>query len=204
MRFPSFRSLRYWVFNVLAATLLVLACISAWYSYRSHDIFRDIGYRWVDAPAQSRTDLAISFVDGQVYFSHIALHFKRLLEKDESNAGPFFNESEGNGRLWSFAMASMMQTRYAHFFASLGLVWQKGIAYGNYDEDAHHIILPGWLIPILALIFPAMRLIILFRRWYRAKQCQTACLCPTCFYDLRAHNPGTNCPECGTAVGAKE
>jgi hypothetical protein len=25
-------------------------------------------------------------------------------------------------------------------------------------------------------------------------------LCPTCSYDLRAHNPGQRCPECGAQI----
>jgi hypothetical protein len=27
-------------------------------------------------------------------------------------------------------------------------------------------------------------------------------LCPTCSYDLRAHSPNSNCPECGTPIPA--
>jgi hypothetical protein len=53
---------------------------------------------------------------------------------------------------------------------------------------------PAWLVFALTLLLPAIwlrRFLILLRR-------RRAGLCRQCGYDLRGHEPGSRCPECGT------
>ena len=53
-----------------------------------------------------------------------------------------------------------------------------------------------WLLLPIALILPT----IAFARYRRRRRRETNNLCPTCGYDLRAHNAGDRCPECGRVV----
>jgi hypothetical protein len=55
---------------------------------------------------------------------------------------------------------------------------------------------PYWLLALLTAI-PAL---LGARRWRRARHLARLGLCRHCGYDLRAHQPGERCPECGTVV----
>jgi predicted amidophosphoribosyltransferase len=57
------------------------------------------------------------------------------------------------------------------------------------------------LIPFsyLALLFSILPLLA-FRSIRRRRRSSRIGLCPKCNYDLRAHAPGSLCPECGTPV----
>jgi hypothetical protein len=58
--------------------------------------------------------------------------------------------------------------------------------------------LPLWLIALLAAIYPLIQL----RSWFRKRREMRQGLCGRCVYDLRAHQSGARCPECGTPVGS--
>jgi len=60
---------------------------------------------------------------------------------------------------------------------------------------------PAWYPVPLWAILPALYLLRLCRR-LRNRRIGGANLCPTCSYDLRAHNSGQKCPECGTPIPA--
>ncbi len=61
----------------------------------------------------------------------------------------------------------------------------------------HHAwVIPLWIFPLIFAFIPNLYLLQILRRQFRQNQG----LCPTCRYDLRAHNPGDNCPECGTLI----
>ena len=55
---------------------------------------------------------------------------------------------------------------------------------------------PYWLLVLLTAI-PAL---LGGRRWLRNRRLARRGLCRQCGYDLRAHQPGDRCPECGTPV----
>ena len=61
----------------------------------------------------------------------------------------------------------------------------------------------GPILPILTLlcILYWSRSIYLWRKAHRAR---IRGKCPTCSYDLRAHQPGTKCPECGTPIAPQK
>ena len=62
----------------------------------------------------------------------------------------------------------------------------------------------GMSIPFsyLALLFSILPLLAFRSIRRRRKAAKAAGLCPKCGYDLRAHQPGDRCPECGTPVAA--
>ena len=78
-----------------------------------------------------------------------------------------------------FAFPSVRFTRYVP--AMRYDVWELTIAY--------------WLLLPPTLILPT----IAFARHRRRRRREAGNLCPTCGYDLRAHNAGDRCPECGIA-----
>jgi hypothetical protein len=63
--------------------------------------------------------------------------------------------------------------------------------------DWYHI--PYWM---LALTFEPLPVIgfFFFRHWRREGYRRSHGLCLICGYDLRAHQPGQRCPECGTPI----
>jgi hypothetical protein len=65
-----------------------------------------------------------------------------------------------------------------------------------------HIGIPYWLVLLMTGILPL--------RWLKGRQRQrqqiwrrSHGLCEKCGYDLRAHQPGQKCPECGTTIPDK-
>jgi len=65
----------------------------------------------------------------------------------------------------------------------------------NYDRS---ITIPYWFPLLFCSLFPTYWL---YRR-LRPRPTDLPDHCQKCGYDLRAHNPGTKCPECGTPVPA--
>lgn len=67
------------------------------------------------------------------------------------------------------------------------------------EKSATFIIMPIWGVVIIAAVIPVLWGIGFQRRYSRR---QLGC-CLQCGYDLRAHQPGQKCPECGTPVSAR-
>jgi hypothetical protein len=65
----------------------------------------------------------------------------------------------------------------------------------NYHNG--YFAVPLYAPALLFLLLPARRLYTHLRRRRR-----DPALCPTCAYNLTAHAPGQNCPECGTTIPA--
>lgn len=81
-----------------------------------------------------------------------------------------------------------------HFWNSLGFVYDNTSSAGRmWSIRVWHC--PWWIITLVAMVplwkFPV--------RWIRSRR-RLKGLCAKCNYDLRAHQPGDNCPECGALV----
>ena len=77
----------------------------------------------------------------------------------------------------------------------LGILWQRVWHQG---QTSAFVAIPLWLLLVAFSILPAWQMSKFVRRRRSPKG-----LCPTCAYDLRAHNPGDKCPECGTTIQQK-
>jgi hypothetical protein len=66
----------------------------------------------------------------------------------------------------------------------------------KWNADQRGFMIPCWLVTLLTAILPLHWLI----HTLRYRNDPSARLCLHCGYDLRAHPPGTKCPECGTPV----
>ena len=72
------------------------------------------------------------------------------------------------------------------------------LVWGGELRTSHTAVMfPLWAMNILTLFLPA---IWIMSRFDRSRRRARRGLCAKCGYDLRAHAPGSNCPECGTAV----
>jgi hypothetical protein len=79
-------------------------------------------------------------------------------------------------------------------------LWAAQYESRSYVRESPHfrqVVIRYWILPPLFLLGPAL---LVLARWRRRRQAWRAGLCQTCGYDLRAHAPGQNCPECGTRV----
>jgi hypothetical protein len=77
--------------------------------------------------------------------------------------------------------------------------FSSGWAGGTSWVQKTGLILPLWPVSIVAAYFLFRGL----RRMLKSRK-RSNTLCPTCSYDLRAHAPGSNCPECGTPIPAPQ
>lgn len=77
--------------------------------------------------------------------------------------------------------------------------WNFGIAHGEALGIPYQLVrVPLWFLSICLFIPSLFRIVAQIRR--RGRNGDSVCLCPTCRYDLRAHNPGDKCPECGNVM----
>jgi hypothetical protein len=72
---------------------------------------------------------------------------------------------------------------------SLGVTWVN-------DFNVAFVLIPFSYLTLLFSVLPLLA----FRSLRRRRKAQRIGLCPKCQYDLRAHAPGSACPECGTPV----
>ena len=72
----------------------------------------------------------------------------------------------------------------------------RGSLFSRYWTSCTGVMFPLWPLSVLStiLLIPKLR-----RRIHQHRASQVG-LCPTCSYDLRAHSPNSNCPECGMPV----
>ena len=109
-------------------------------------------------------------------------------------------------------------TRLAKFGFVPDTVWGfLGIAYFHVDPEvdlwlpratgsviAHEgydvVRVPFWTLFLMSAMLPAMPLARRCLRSYRQCRSRRRNLCVHCGYDLRAHQPGDKCPECGTPI----
>ena len=66
---------------------------------------------------------------------------------------------------------------------------------GSPPADVKSITIAYWLLLPPTLILPTIAIV----RHRRRRRRERGNLCPICGYDLRAHNTGDRCPECGVA-----
>ena len=71
---------------------------------------------------------------------------------------------------------------------------------GNIDRR-RFVVIPYWMVVLVTGLVPAWW--IGGRRNRRRQQRRERGLCPNCSYDLRAHLPGSKCPECGTLISSR-
>jgi hypothetical protein len=88
--------------------------------------------------------------------------------------------------------------------------WKEGLCLPKFTKGIEHhgqsgefesrniiVVAPHWFLILLSAILP-LREYVRYRRRRWIRRCQELCLCIHCGYDLRAHQPGQRCPECGT------
>ena len=88
-----------------------------------------------------------------------------------------------------------------HGLTSMGIFWHQG-HYTSPDGDRSKdlseasLLIPFSYLALSFAILPALA----FRSLRRRRKAAQLGLCPKCRYDLRAHEPGARCPECGTSI----
>jgi hypothetical protein len=68
----------------------------------------------------------------------------------------------------------------------------------NSDHEGYIVAIPYWALVVVT----ALPQLMYWSRAFHRNRIIAANLCPHCRYDLRAHHPGDNCPECGTPLPA--
>jgi hypothetical protein len=110
----------------------------------------------------------------------------------------FQDHDEVSGRRFRGSTSAQAQDRQCEWFPMRfdKLYWEEHTSY--VDRTNAEIVFPHWA---AAVVFTALPLIRVRRRLIDIRR-KRAGLCVKCGYDLRAHNAGHRCPECGTAVKA--
>jgi hypothetical protein len=174
----------------VAITVLWLSAKGAWY---------DCGYGAIN-PVVGRSHLYyFSTIDDAVIFSIVTEDFTDPKEQTTQMQGFHQGWVSGDSRLWGFGMSSLGQIgQYGKIRSGFGYVWQDKISYSGYTENSRILMMPFWFVFAAAASIPAYSAVAWI--WRRSRRRQARGLCKKCGYDLRAHAPGSNCPECGTPI----
>jgi len=87
-----------------------------------------------------------------------------------------------------------------HWFGSIIWGGVGSYSFGN-PWNTEWTTRTGARIPIWPLsLLSASWLTLKIAKWSRTRNRRRNGLCLACSYDLRAHHPGANCPECGTLI----
>lgn len=115
-----------------------------------------------------------------------------------------FPERVGNWHIehWPYETSSGYPCLKDDFYP--GHQW-LGFMFGSSNEFEHATWRHGYqwqlIVPYPAIWLPCGLVMTGFgRRWLRQRRRILTGRCLQCGYDLRAHAPGQNCPECGTLV----
>jgi hypothetical protein len=92
---------------------------------------------------------------------------------------------------------SLLGVGYHHQYYNHGGL-DNGVTFYPRGSYTRYLTLPYWFLAAVATLPPAFWL---WRRLRRSPVPPNACA--TCRYDLRAHQPGDRCPECGTVIGPR-
>jgi hypothetical protein len=116
-----------------------------------------------------------------------------------SGTGPFSYHAVANGGTWAISPATTRPTYISRDWYFLGN--SRGTVAGSVTERAYWLWLP--FVPFAILLISAGAL----GHWgyavYAHRRAVRQGFCPSCRYDLRAHQPGQKCPECGAVIVAK-
>jgi hypothetical protein len=102
------------------------------------------------------------------------------------------------------SFTSLGECDYSHWIGSAEHQFGFGTSlmgqiYSADWQSCTGIMFPIWPISVAAALAFSWQI----GHWFRhRKTALTASLCRRCSYDLRAHHPGQNCPECGTPIPA--
>jgi len=183
-----FRKLLRRTFYTAAAlsTLLLLATLILWptSSYRRVAVVHSTA---------GKTITAISGLSGRAVFA------TALPAAEDSEL--YLRMVDGPADTWSYftwemARSGPLPTAYVR---ALGFTWEHTVIVANGPAkpwvvfDATNIKIPFSYLALLFSILPMLA----FRSLRRRRKLARAGLCKKCHYDLRAHAPGDNCPECG-------
>lgn len=160
---------------------------------RSYSTYDDVHYTFASNDRAVFRAFDLGSLNGHLFVSIITFRDKATGRE----TGFSVAAASGNGRLWSWPLATMGQF-YEH-----GSVWQKfgvvvanNVATSDGTEAIHGIAMPHWFAALGVLILPAIRAL----NWLRGrKRVRTGC-CTKCGYDLRASPQ--QCPECGELTPA--
>ena len=213
--------MRRWLYNLAAALSLVIGLTTGvlWLlshtQYTAETITCASGTTWIE----------VANLDGRLYLLCLKgfeitdcgksadYRFRIELECGEHGS---FGSSTNTSPFWDIQMAESLHEPPGHNYyllkrkcVCLGSRWVRGQMPPHTfsplslpPEDVwpkfDFIAVPHWLLILLSAAAPAWWLWHTLSRWQRSR-CKLRC-CSRCGYDLRAHNPGDRCPECGTAV----
>jgi len=187
MRTGMFRRLRRILFHTAAAAsaVMLLATLALWpLSYFRYD---RLAYRGPDGGT------SIFSLEGRFGASNGNYPYTR----GEFNYGKFDLDAARAWESWSYTTSGEEATPGFRMQWFLGC-WYVTTTPGNTFYPAHIIHIPYSYLALLSAIMPTIWLVTRKRR--RRKDRLAKGLCLKCGYDLRAHQPGDNCPECGTVV----
>jgi len=200
---PMFPRLRRNLFHAAtaASTLLLLAILLLWpRSHFHHDTLRynpDDG--WDYGPNSWTAEIR---------------SWAGRLELRASSPGDFDRSYGGYGLLrlwalegvegWSYTDRSTYSTAPDESSACKLLGCEFWVANpGSIRHPAYRLYIPCLYLALLSALLPAVWLV-RANQDRRQEHRLTHNLCPTCAYDLRAHKPGGQCPECGTLIPAAQ
>jgi len=169
--------------------LLCMLCITRTAVTGAPDVFNiGRGDRWWCVTRVQATDVAATL---QIFERGYAPYSAGW------GTGPFYVHTVGEV-MWGLFTSRSPVSITAHSWWLVG--WREHQEGPKLTERDYWFDLPyaPWVLLILsgAILLVWRRQLLKVRRWRRAG------LCPTCSYDLRAHSPNSNCPECGTPIPA--
>lgn len=200
------------LFNILVGLSLAVFVAVVVASVRSFWVHDELDRATLSQPAEAKHELRSVVVD--LYRGRIAVTFARFTATTStqiSNLSLFFKAFERGHRLRMMGPGMMYPQVQGNALGRIGDWLGFGVSHGIFNTrtwervfpiaDAVFVSVPAWFLALLSAILPGLWFRSTLRRRSLKRRRQLG-RCPTCGYDLRAHNPGQKCPECGWSIPA--
>ena len=189
-----------WIFHISAGVSVVLAvAVMLLWIKGSRSLGDSGGWAWYNSKSRTYYSLQINSAQGCISFGGLDFVYDETYLGEGKRLPP--PETWETGWFWQDNITLLVPPR--GWFTS-GSIWNRAgfdlfneVTLVNHDRWRHWgVVMPDWLLILVLSVVPGTWVMGWPKRRRVALRRKRG-LCLTCGYDLRAHQAGQRCPECG-------